>query len=97
MLYPHPALPTPFAHQCTLVTHSSPRSPPPPPPQVCGAYARQPLVTPCGHMGCVDCIATDREHCPLPACRKPYMMQVGEAWDKEGRRGPGGFYNVWTY
>ncbi|GLC42941.1 hypothetical protein PLESTB_001816700 [Pleodorina starrii] len=43
--------------------------------QVCGEFVRQPMVTPCGHLACLDCTASDRERCPLPSCRTPYVMQ----------------------
>lgn len=43
--------------------------------QLCGDFARQPMMTPCGHLLCLDCTARDREACP--ACREPYAMQVG--------------------
>jgi hypothetical protein len=47
--------------------------------QVCSELVRQPMVTPCGHIACLDCTATARERCPLPSCRTPYKMQVRRA------------------
>lgn len=43
--------------------------------QVCGAFTRQPMVTPCAHLLCLDCAGTSRTACPLPACRQAYEMQ----------------------
>ncbi|GLI71785.1 hypothetical protein VaNZ11_017130, partial [Volvox africanus] len=44
--------------------------------QICSEFVRQPMVTPCGHLACLDCTASDRERCPLPSCRTPYVMQA---------------------
>jgi hypothetical protein len=44
--------------------------------QVCGARTLQPMVTPCGHLACLDCTAQYRTHCPLPECGQPYKMQA---------------------
>lgn len=40
------------------------------------AVTSQPLVTPCGHMLCLDCTKSSPTCCPLPSCVKPYVMQV---------------------
>ena len=52
-------------------------------------HVRQPMVTPCGHLLCLDCTATSRESCPLPDCGAAYLMQVRgggaeewEAWEE---------------
>ncbi|EFJ45793.1 hypothetical protein VOLCADRAFT_93875 [Volvox carteri f. nagariensis] len=57
--------------------------------QVCGEFVRQPMVTPCGHLACLDCTASDRERCPLPSCRTPYLMQaVDDAARKKHNKNP---------
>ncbi|GAX78477.1 hypothetical protein CEUSTIGMA_g5916.t1 [Chlamydomonas eustigma] len=43
--------------------------------QVCSSFTKLPVVTPCGHLACLDCTALHRKRCPLPSCRRPYLMQ----------------------
>lgn len=69
-------------HVCMVLTFTPPSTSSPPTflnpcsCQVCGVFSRQPMFTPCGHMGCLDCIAASRTACPLPSCRVPYKMQA---------------------
>lgn len=43
--------------------------------QVCDAFTRMPMVTPCAHTLCLDCAFQSRQHCPLGGCGEAYVMQ----------------------
>uniref|UniRef100_A0A0G4I6X1 RING-type domain-containing protein n=1 Tax=Chromera velia CCMP2878 TaxID=1169474 RepID=A0A0G4I6X1_9ALVE len=44
------------------------------PCDVCSLMVEMPLVTPCGHLSCCECIASCPRHCPLPSCQAPYLF-----------------------
>ncbi|KAH7440483.1 hypothetical protein KP509_04G109900 [Ceratopteris richardii] len=44
----------------------------------CGEWCRLPIITPCKHLLCLDCVAMDREKCTYPGCGNPYKMQSPE-------------------
>ncbi|URD79796.1 CW-type Zinc Finger [Musa troglodytarum] len=44
----------------------------------CEDWCRLPVITPCRHMLCLDCVALDSERCTLPGCGYPYEMQSPE-------------------
>lgn len=41
----------------------------------CKEWCRLPIVTPCRHLLCLDCVALDSERCALPGCDFSYEMQ----------------------
>ncbi|XP_068664359.1 F-box protein At3g54460-like isoform X2 [Aristolochia californica] len=41
----------------------------------CQEWCRLPVITPCKHLLCLDCVALDSERCTLPGCGNPYEMQ----------------------
>ncbi|KAI5055010.1 hypothetical protein GOP47_0030461 [Adiantum capillus-veneris] len=41
----------------------------------CDEWCRLPIITPCKHLLCLDCVAMDREKCTYPGCGNPYKMQ----------------------
>ncbi|MCO5582778.1 hypothetical protein L7F22_036677 [Adiantum nelumboides] len=44
----------------------------------CDEWCRLPIITPCKHLLCLDCVAMDRERCTYPGCGNPYKMQSPE-------------------
>jgi len=42
---------------------------------MCGAGLRMPIVTPCAHVLCVDCLEPSPTCCPKPECHRPFHMQ----------------------
>eukprot|EP00871_Galdieria_phlegrea_P005838 jgi/Galph1/741/GphlegSOOS_G5550.1 len=46
--------------------------------QRCQEWIRLPIITPCGHILCIDCIASSRTCCPLENCKREYRL------DKKG-------------
>uniref|UniRef100_A0A2P2INB3 F-box protein At3g54460 n=1 Tax=Rhizophora mucronata TaxID=61149 RepID=A0A2P2INB3_RHIMU len=42
----------------------------------CKEWCRLPIITPCRHLLCLDCVALDREKCTLHGCGKLYEMQI---------------------
>ncbi|WOK99090.1 F-box protein [Canna indica] len=44
----------------------------------CKNWCRLPIITPCRHLLCLDCIALDSTRCTLPGCGNPYEMQSPE-------------------
>uniref|UniRef100_A0A1D1XU40 F-box protein At3g54460 n=1 Tax=Anthurium amnicola TaxID=1678845 RepID=A0A1D1XU40_9ARAE len=44
----------------------------------CGDWCRLPVITPCRHLLCLDCVALDSERCTFPGCGNPYEMQCPE-------------------
>ncbi|CAL9208234.1 unnamed protein product [Musa hybrid cultivar] len=44
----------------------------------CENWCRLPVITPCRHMLCLDCVALDSERCTLPGCGYHYEMQSPE-------------------
>lgn len=44
----------------------------------CQAWCRLPVITPCSHVLCLDCIALDKERCTVPSCGNLYEMQSPE-------------------
>uniref|UniRef100_A0A0E0JTP3 F-box protein n=1 Tax=Oryza punctata TaxID=4537 RepID=A0A0E0JTP3_ORYPU len=44
----------------------------------CRDWCRLPVVTPCRHLLCLDCVALDSEKCTLPGCGNHYEMQTPE-------------------
>ncbi|KAI4370465.1 hypothetical protein MLD38_018818 [Melastoma candidum] len=46
---------------------------------LCREWCRLPIITPCRHLLCLDCVAMDSERCPLPSCSYSYEMQTPES------------------
>ncbi|XVF82193.1 hypothetical protein PTKIN_Ptkin16aG0025500 [Pterospermum kingtungense] len=46
--------------------------------QRCNEWCRLPIVTPCRHLLCLDCVGLDRKMCTLPGCGNLYEMQTPE-------------------
>ncbi|KAA0034755.1 hypothetical protein IC582_022678 [Cucumis melo] len=44
----------------------------------CGEWCRLPVIAPCRHLLCLDCVALDSEGCTFPGCGKLYVMQTPE-------------------
>ncbi|XP_010427144.1 PREDICTED: F-box protein At3g54460-like isoform X2 [Camelina sativa] len=44
----------------------------------CGEWCRLPVITPCRHLLCLDCVALDSERCTIPGCGHLYEMQTPE-------------------
>lgn len=44
----------------------------------CNEWCRLPVVTPCKHLLCLDCVALDSEKCSIPGCGNLYEMQTPE-------------------
>ncbi|XP_073104538.1 F-box protein At3g54460 isoform X2 [Elaeis guineensis] len=44
----------------------------------CKDWCRLPVITPCRHLLCLDCVALDSEKCTFPGCDNPYEMQSPE-------------------
>ncbi|GAA0142430.1 hypothetical protein LIER_03334 [Lithospermum erythrorhizon] len=44
----------------------------------CKAWCRLPVITPCRHLLCLECVALDSEKCTFPECGNLYKMQSPE-------------------
>ncbi|KAJ4969788.1 hypothetical protein NE237_002887 [Protea cynaroides] len=44
----------------------------------CKEWCRLPVITPCRHLLCLDCVALDSERCTFPGCEYGYEMQTPE-------------------
>lgn len=44
----------------------------------CKEWCRLPVITPCRHLLCLDCVALDSEKCTFPGCGNSYKMQSPE-------------------
>ncbi|XAR63528.1 hypothetical protein NMG60_11023491 [Bertholletia excelsa] len=44
----------------------------------CKEWCRLPVITPCRHLLCLDCVALDSEKCTYPGCDNLYEMQSPE-------------------
>ncbi|KAG6421810.1 hypothetical protein SASPL_118367 [Salvia splendens] len=44
----------------------------------CKEWCRLPVITPCRHLLCLDCVALDSERCTFPGCGYSYEMQTPE-------------------
>ncbi|KAL2234116.1 UNVERIFIED_CONTAM: F-box protein [Sesamum indicum] len=44
----------------------------------CREWCRLPVITPCRHLLCLDCVALDSERCTFPGCGNSYEMQSPE-------------------
>ncbi|GLT88566.1 hypothetical protein SLE2022_065860 [Rubroshorea leprosula] len=44
----------------------------------CNEWCRLPIITPCRHLLCLDCVALDSEMCTFPGCGNLYEMQTPE-------------------
>ncbi|KAF3336839.1 F-box protein [Carex littledalei] len=44
----------------------------------CKDWCRLPMITPCRHLLCLDCVALDSHGCTLPGCGRQYEMQSPE-------------------
>ncbi|XP_060185950.1 F-box protein At3g54460 isoform X1 [Lycium barbarum] len=44
----------------------------------CKAWCRLPVITPCKHLLCLDCVSLDSEKCTIPGCGNLYEMQSPE-------------------
>ncbi|XP_009361966.2 F-box protein At3g54460 isoform X1 [Pyrus x bretschneideri] len=42
----------------------------------CKEWCRLPVITPCRHLLCLDCVALDSERCTFPGCGNLYEMQT---------------------
>ncbi|GAB2209435.1 hypothetical protein Drorol1_Dr00026649 [Drosera rotundifolia] len=47
--------------------------------QRCNQWCRLPVITPCRHLLCLDCVALDSERCTFPSCNNPYEMQAPDS------------------
>ncbi|KAI3415019.1 uncharacterized protein J3R85_015600 [Psidium guajava] len=45
----------------------------------CKEWCRLPIITPCRHLLCLDCVALSSERCTVPGCGYSYEMQTPEA------------------
>eukprot|EP00257_Ricinus_communis_P013398 XP_015570821.1 F-box protein At3g54460 [Ricinus communis] len=45
----------------------------------CQEWCRLPVVTPCRHLLCLDCVGLDSEKCTLPGCGYLYEMQTPDS------------------
>lgn len=41
----------------------------------CNEWCRLPVITPCRHLLCLDCVALDSEKCTYPGCGNLYDME----------------------
>ncbi|KAK9682224.1 hypothetical protein RND81_10G059400 [Saponaria officinalis] len=46
--------------------------------QICKEWCRLPIVTPCRHLLCLDCVDLEKERCPVSGCGYRYEMQSPE-------------------
>ncbi|XP_049370689.1 F-box protein At3g54460 [Solanum verrucosum] len=44
----------------------------------CKVWCRLPVITPCKHLLCLDCVSLDSEKCTIPGCGNLYEMQSPE-------------------
>lgn len=44
----------------------------------CKAWCRLPVITPCKHLLCLDCVSLDSEKCTISGCGNLYEMQSPE-------------------
>ncbi|XP_047319824.1 F-box protein At3g54460 [Impatiens glandulifera] len=44
----------------------------------CKEWCRLPVITPCRHLLCLNCVSLDSEKCSFPNCNNPYEMQSPE-------------------
>lgn len=44
----------------------------------CDEWCRLPIITPCRHLLCLNCVALDSEKCALPECGNLYEMETPE-------------------
>ncbi|VFQ92106.1 unnamed protein product [Cuscuta campestris] len=44
----------------------------------CDVWCRLPIITPCRHLLCLDCVSLDSEKCAFPGCGNLYEMQSPE-------------------
>lgn len=44
----------------------------------CNEWCRLPVITPCRHLLCLDCVGLDCKMCTLPGCGNLYEMQTPE-------------------
>ncbi|GFZ02577.1 SNF2 domain-containing protein [Actinidia rufa] len=50
----------------------------------CKAWCGLPVITPCRHLLCLDCVALDSERCNFPGCGNLYEMQSpDDDWDPD--------------
>ncbi|KAJ4904822.1 F-box protein [Raphanus sativus] len=42
----------------------------------CGEWCRLPVITPCRHLLCLDCVSLDSEKCTFPGCGHLYEMET---------------------
>uniref|UniRef100_A0A2N9HE55 F-box domain-containing protein n=1 Tax=Fagus sylvatica TaxID=28930 RepID=A0A2N9HE55_FAGSY len=50
----------------------------------CNEWCRLPVITPCGHLLCLDCVALDSEKCTYPGCGNLYEMESpDDNWDPD--------------
>lgn len=42
----------------------------------CKEWCRLPVITPCKHLLCLDCVGLDSERCTYPECGNLYEMQT---------------------
>lgn len=48
----------------------------------CNVWCRLPVITPCQHLLCLDCVALDSEKCTLPGCGNHYEMESPKSREK---------------
>lgn len=49
----------------------------------CNVWCRLPVITPCQHLLCLDCVALDSEKCTLPGCGNHYEMESPKTREKK--------------
>ncbi|XP_077250709.1 SNF2 domain-containing protein / helicase domain-containing protein / F-box family protein [Tasmannia lanceolata] len=49
----------------------------------CKEWCRLPVITPCRHLLCLDCVALNSERCTFPGCGNSYEMQSPEILNLE--------------
>ncbi|XP_021774468.1 F-box protein At3g54460-like [Chenopodium quinoa] len=56
--------------------------------QRCNEWCRLPIVTPCRHLLCLDCVALDSERCVFPGCGYLYEMESPEIRSRQENPNP---------
>ncbi|XP_021859343.2 F-box protein At3g54460 [Spinacia oleracea] len=56
--------------------------------QRCKEWCRLPIVTPCRHLMCLDCVSLDSERCAIPGCGHSYEMESPEVRRRQENPNP---------
>ncbi|XP_030489447.2 F-box protein At3g54460 [Cannabis sativa] len=54
----------------------------------CGERCRLPVITPCRHLLCLDCVELDSRRCTYPGCGNLYEMQTPDTLARPENRNP---------